>query len=204
TPASAEQPSEQSFDLADGETRDRITLGLTRWRALAGRIFDELGDPLQGASVSVMQVKYEAGRRRLVPAAAAIRVTDDFGRYRLFDLPPGRYIVSAAVGSVSSDDVPGYARGYYPGTPNAGEAQYVSVGSTQAPAGVDFSLSRVRTARVAGRATTSSGTPINGGLNLLSSRSSAVGVSFGARIKPDGSFEFPNVPPGAYVIQAYR
>jgi carboxypeptidase family protein len=204
SPASAELASEQSFDLKDGETRDRITLGLVRWRALAGRIFDELGDPLQGASVSVMQVKYEAGRRRLVPAAAATRVTDDFGRYRIFNLPPGRYIVSAAIGSVSSDDVPGYARGYHPGTPNASEAQYVSVGSSQDTAGIDFSMSRVRTARISGRAITSGGTPINGGLNLVSSRSSAVGVSFGARIKADGSFEFPNVPPGQYVIQAYR
>jgi len=26
----------------------------------------------------------------------------------------------------------------------------------------------------------------------------------GARIRPDGTFEFPNVPPGQYVIQAYR
>jgi len=203
-PGGPELAAEQSFDLAEGQTRDRITLGLVRWRALAGRIFDELGDPLQGASVSVMQVKYEAGRRRLVPAAAATRVTDDFGRYRIFDVPPGRYIVSAAIGGVYSDDVPGYARGYYPGTPNASEAQYVSVGSSQDTAGIDFSMSRVRTARISGRAITSGGTPINGGLNLVSSRSSAVSVSFGARIKADGSFEFPNVPPGQYVIQAYR
>jgi carboxypeptidase family protein len=196
--------SETSFELAEGQTRDRVTLGLVRWRALTGRIFDELGDPLQGASVSVMQVRYEAGRRRLVPVGTATRATDDLGRYRIFDLPPGRYIVSASIGGVFADDLPGYARSYYPGTANTGEAQFVSVGTSQDTAGVEFALSRTRTARITGRAINSTGEPITGGLTLFSTRASAVSSSYGARIQPDGAFEFPNVPPGQYVIQAYR
>ena len=52
----------------------------------------------------------------------------------------------------------------------------------------------------------SKGDPITGGLLLSSSRrSDALATTpVGAYIRPDGSFEFRNVPPGRYVIQAYR
>jgi hypothetical protein len=72
--------------------------------------------------------------------------------------------------------------------------------------GVNFSLSRTPTAAVSGVARSSTGEPITGGLILSSSRrSGAVATTpVGARIQPDGSFEFPNVAPGQYVIQAYK
>jgi uncharacterized GH25 family protein len=199
--------SSRPIDLADGETRERVEVRLAPWGALTGRIFDEYGDPLQSASVQVLALRYEAGRRRLVAAGASARVTDDLGRYRLFGLAPGRYAVSAAVGAVSSADLPGYGRSYYPGTPNAVEAQFVSIGLSESVTGIDFSLSRTRTARVAGTLLNASGEPTTGGSVLLmpSQRSTSVtSVPAGARILPDGAFEFPNVPPGQYVIQAYR
>jgi hypothetical protein len=71
---------------------------------------------------------------------------------------------------------------------------------------VNFSLSRTATATISGVARTSTGEPITGGLVLASSRQSGsvATTPVGARIRPDGTFEFPNVPPGRYVIQAYR
>jgi protocatechuate 3,4-dioxygenase beta subunit len=80
--------SARSFYLAAGEVRDRIALTLARRGALAGRLSDENGDPIQDASVEALQVRYEAGRRWLTPANASSWVTDDLGRYRIHDLPP--------------------------------------------------------------------------------------------------------------------
>src|SRR5262249_27395780 len=100
--------------LSEGETRERVDIPLQRWGTLEGSVVDEHGDPVQGARVQVMQVRYEAGRRRLASAGVA-RPTDDLGRYRLFSVPPGQYVVSAAIGEVQSADLPGYARAYYPG-----------------------------------------------------------------------------------------
>jgi hypothetical protein len=59
---------------------------------------------------------------------------------------------------------------------------------------------------VSGRAVDANGEPITGGIALTPSRRSGaiVTMSMGARIEPDGWFEFPNVSPGEYVLQASR
>ncbi|HEY1911972.1 MAG TPA: carboxypeptidase-like regulatory domain-containing protein [Vicinamibacterales bacterium] len=192
--------------LIDGETNDRLEIRMSRWGAIAGRILDELGEPLSGVRVQALQVRYERGRRRLAVAGGVSEPTDDLGRFRIFAVAPGQYIISGAVGDVSSADVPGYARSYYPGTSNPGEAQFVALGLSQQMSGVEFSMSRERTALISGTLLNGAGVPGSGGsLKLLSSRASmsAVSVEVGARIQRD-RFEFPNVPPGQYVIQADR
>jgi len=194
------------FDLKDGETFERADVTLARWGSIEGHVFDELGEPLQGVSVQLMQVRYQGGRRRLV-GLGSTRPTDDRGRFRLYGFPPGQYIISATIGEVGSADLPGYTRAYYPGTPDAAEAQFVSAALSQELAGVDFSMSRSTTARVSGTLLGPDGEPTTGGsLRLVTSRrsTSAVSMSVGARIGNNGRFEFPNVPPGQYVIQADR
>jgi len=190
----------------DADQSRTVDLQMARWGTLSGTITDEYGDPMQGVSVEVLYVGYETGRRQLVLAGAS-RVTDDLGRYRLHDLAPGRYIVSAAVGHVSSDDLPGYGRAYFPGTANAAEAQYVSLGLAQDVDVVDFSMSKAPTARVTGIVLGPTGEPaVAGALTLSPSQrsSSVTSVPVGARIARDGTFVFPNVAPGEYVIKAYR
>lgn len=198
--------SARSFDLAPGEVRDRIDVTLARRGALAGRLSDENGDPIQDASVEALQVRYEAGRRWLTPANASSGVTDDLGRYRIHDLPPGEYVVSAIAGQVLKGEIPDYARTFYPGSSNAAEARFVSTGLSQEVTGIDFALSRTRTASITGTALNPAGGRATKGVLVLqpSQRSSAATfVSTSAEVSTDGTFEFRNVPPGRYVIQAY-
>jgi len=195
------------IELAEGETKERVDITLARWGAVLGHVFDELGDPLQGASVQLLQVRYQAGRRRLVGAGGTSLTTDDLGRFRISALPPGQYIVSATIGGVASADLPGYGRSYFPGTPTASEAQFVALKLAQDTTGIDFALSRTPTVRVAGTLLDAAGEPSTGGsVRLMPSlRSTTVTtVPAGARILPDGRFEFPNVTPGQYIIQVDR
>ncbi len=195
-----------SVDVAAGEVRDQVDVRLARLCTLAGEVFDELGEPIEGVSVQVLRVRYEAGRRRLVPAGSS-RLTDDRGHYRLFNLPPGQYVVSASIGAVGSADVPSYARSYFPGTSDPAQAQFTALDTSQETLGIDITMVRTRTARIAGRVLDAAGQPSTGGnLQLMpSQRTSAVAnVPDGARINADGLFEFPNVAPGQYVIHAER
>ncbi len=193
--------------LSDGETRERVDVTMARWGSLGGRVLDELGEPLQGVSVQLMQIRYQSGRRRLIPAGGAARLTDDLGRYRMYGFPPGQYVVGAAVGDVQSADLPGYSRSYYPGTSDASGAQFVSVGLSQEITGIDFSLARTRTALVSGTLLNAAGAPTTQGrVRLVTSQrtASATSAPIGARLESDGRFSFANVPPGQYVIHVDR
>jgi protocatechuate 3,4-dioxygenase beta subunit len=205
-PAFASLGSGPSVTLAPAQLRDGLVITLARLGVIAGRVLDELGDPIEGARVQLLQVKYQDGRRRLVQADVAARLTNDRGEYRLHDLPQGRYIVSTSIGSLSSADVPDYTRSYFPGTPNPSEAQFVTLTDVDR-IGVDVTLARTRTALVRGHIFGAAGEPSTGGHVELrpSARSgAAIGIPVGARLLPDGVFEFPNVPPGEYVIVADR
>jgi len=190
--------------VQDGENRDRADVTLRPWSVLSGRVLDEFSDPVQGARVQLLQLRYEAGHRQLTPVGPSA-LTNDEGAYRVYGLSRGSYIVSAAVGSVTTMDVPGYALTYYPGTAAPAQAQFVTLGDGDEVGAIDVALERTRTAHVRGRIIGADGLPSMGGSVTLrpSSRSqSVVAIPVGARLQ-NGAFEFPNVPRGQYVIQAY-
>ena len=62
-----------------------------------------------------MAVRYDAGRRRLVPVLSVPQRSNDSGAYRVYSVPPGRYIVSASASDVGAADLPDYVRTFYPG-----------------------------------------------------------------------------------------
>ena len=197
--------------LGDGETREHVDITLPRTSAIVGRIVDEYGEPIEGATVRAFQIQFSGGRRRLVDVPGVVaRSTNDVGRFRIFGLQPGRYIVGAVVGQImmsrTSADLPGYGSTYFPGTTNPIEAQLVSVGLSQDVLNVEFALGRMPTAKVSGTAFTSTGEAVTGGLVLAPSQRSGAVVTtpVGARISSGGHFEFPNVMPGEYVVQAYK
>src|SRR5581483_4487168 len=64
------------IDLKADESRARIDLQLVRLGSVSGVLFDETGEPVQGASVQLLRVRFDRGRRRLVGVGLA-RPTDD-------------------------------------------------------------------------------------------------------------------------------
>jgi len=195
-----------------GEIRDDIDITLPRPTTISGTLFDENGDPIEGAMVRVIGVKPADGRRRLSwpVQPTGSRPTDDLGRYRIPGLAPGDYLLAALIGQITgievSADLPGYATTFFPGTASMAEGQVVPVGAVPEVSGVDFSLVRTKTARVSGRAFDAAGEPITGGIALMPSLRAArvLPSTIGARIERDGTFEFSNVAPGEYVLQAQR
>jgi Carboxypeptidase regulatory-like domain len=81
------------LQLMDGQQLKSVDFRLPRGGAIAGRILDEDGEPMPGATVRVMRYQYLQGDRRLVPVGTS--QTDDKGSYRVWGLMPGDYYVTA-------------------------------------------------------------------------------------------------------------
>jgi len=192
--------------LGDGSVSDPLDIRLGRRGVITGRIVDELGEPVEHVSVEVMDITFEGGRHRLGRAGQA-QLTDDDGRFRVFGLRRGQYVVSAVAHGVATAELPGYARAFFPGTTSPADARIVTIGPSAQIDGVDFALSRAPTFLVAGRVLDAAGQPTTGGgLQLVPALRAAavVGAPIGARVGTNGSFEFPNVTPGQYVVRADR
>jgi hypothetical protein len=188
----------------------RIDVTLRRGNAIVGRVLDEYGDPVQNAAVTTSAIRVLGGRKQLVGwPRAAIRAstrTDDRGRFRVYALSPGQYVVAAAVvesqSPIGTSDLPIYPRTYYPATLSPNEATLVEVREGEDRLNIDVTLVKGGTARVAGRVIGSTGRAASATVSLTASyRSGAIATAVRS-IKADGNFEFENVPPGEYVVQA--
>jgi hypothetical protein len=175
--------------------------------AVSGMIVDAAGEPFQGVSVRALQVRREH-ERSVARAFGWQRVTDDRGRYRLFGLAPGSYLIVASLDAAEFDErgalVTGFAPQYFPGTAHVAAAQSLLVEADVDLSGADFTFAASPVVRVTGRALDAIGQPLVGRVQLsVSQRSGAIATEPRvARTGPGGSFELVDVAPGDYVIHA--
>jgi Carboxypeptidase regulatory-like domain len=219
--------SGKPIELADKQALDNADVSMPRGSVISGRVVDEFGDALPDVQVTAMRQTWTNGRRRLTPSAGRVAQTNDLGQFRIYGLPPGEYYVSAsmrgaalemvemelmmvtaastAASPTASSPKSGYASTYYPGTPNAAEAQKITLGPGQEMSSADFPLVPVRLARVSGLVLGSDGKPLEGAaINVLpASRELGFGLGMGGtRTAKDGTFTLNSVPPGDYSLQA--
>jgi hypothetical protein len=91
------------IQLTDGQQIDRVTLTLPRGGVITGTVLDDHGDPSPGTPVRAMRVVTENGERRL--RIAGQDQTDDRGIYRIYQLQPGDYVVSAVPRNIGETEI---------------------------------------------------------------------------------------------------
>ena len=202
------------IDVAEGQTVERINFSLPRGAAITGRIVDEYGEPVAGASVQAMQMRYVDGRQQptivgTTMGPAAMFQTPDTGEFRVWGLAPGEYVLQASPpGTGAPFDSPeraGYSATYYPNTIVASEAQIVRVEVGQTASGIEIMLAPTRTARIIGTTLDSRGQPLKSGFVMAMPQSNEptfVMRPASGQIKPDGTFTISGVAPGSYMVRA--
>jgi hypothetical protein len=144
-------------------------------------------------------------------------LTNGKGEYRVDDVAPGQYYVSAVMNTPGSftanprDRAPqrqnvGFGPTFYPGTTWFANAHRVSVYPGDQVAGIDITLERKRLARLSGKLISSRHALMDGAYVALAPAASVgraglkgfLGVS---HVTPDGDFMVDAVPPGEYVLQ---
>lgn len=193
--------------VADRQRADRVDVGLRRGAAITGTVVDPDGEPLEGLAMHAWRLEYRNG----LPVTQAVGVigrTDDRGQYRLHSLAPGSYFVVAADDPTASENPAAVTRApkaFYPGSPSVAQASPLHVDVGLDAAGVDMVFAPPRTVRVSGRATDSGDNPLNRAVVLVGSTHSGFPAPAPQVASMTGaSFEFPNVTPGEYVIQAIQ
>lgn len=194
--------------VTDGQTLSGIDVMLPKGGVIAGRITDEFGEPIAGAQAQAQRYQYGAdGQRRL--ATFNMATSDDLGQFRIYGMMPGEYVVSASArgmfnsaAAVTSTDVnEGFAPTFYPGTPNANEAEVLNVNAGQETS-VQFALLPSRLTRISGVVTNSAGRPVAGAMVSVRSGTATTMMFMGgsAPTGADGSFSLAGVAPGEYVV----
>lgn len=192
--------------LAEGAAVTNVRMTLPRTSAIEGWVVDEFGDPVPGVAVQAARVQYAAGKHRLTPSGPSTLTTDDLGRFRIFNLPPGEYYLMALAGPFGAvPPVGGFAVTYYPGTSVPMDAQAIPVDVGRDVTGVSFQLTPAPTWSVSGAVVDEQGASVQAEVMLLPTSGGDVRALIMSRLpgSPDGRFEFRNVPAGAYVVQAY-
>lgn len=190
------------LDVASGE-RITFDVPLTRASAITGRVYDEFGEPITAARVTVLRPRMAGNRRHLEPVGQGDQ-TDDTGAFRVHTLPGGEYYVTASARLAPPDSVvqTTLSPTYYPGTGDFATAQKVRV-APGTDAFISFPLLPVRTARISGFIVSSQARPADAFLSLTSD-AGELGMPFGAGsvTREDGSFTIADIPPGNYTLVA--
>ena len=187
--------------LSPGEILRDVKIALTPQSVIAGRVFDEDGEPLASISVQALRQGFSRGRREWFPVNGA--TTNDLGEYRIHGLAPGRYFLTATarLGRVHSDEA--YPIVYHPGSLDPSGAVPVELNAGAVYSGIDFSLRRVATGQIRGRIIGSPSRRM--AVMLLPAAGSAVryaNADRAAAIDNDGRYEIRGVLPGSYILSA--
>lgn len=87
--------------LADGQQLKNLTFEIAKGGVISGSVLDEKNRPSIGTPVRVMRWTIQSGERMLTTAGAG--TTDDRGMYRIYNLSPGEYVVSAIPRNTASE-----------------------------------------------------------------------------------------------------
>jgi hypothetical protein len=204
--------------LASGQKMKELVFKLTPQGVVIGRVIDEDGEPLAGVNIQPLVLQYQRGRRQLQPAGSTS--TNDSGEFRLHNLAPGKYVITAwltprnillkerVVGSARSVPVAneGYVATYYPSAPNPDNAAQVEISPGAQISGINIALVRTHTVSVKGHASV----PVKesglvAAVSLMARDSSILlpnqPTPAGA-IDTRGNFEIRGVPSGSYLLRS--
>jgi hypothetical protein len=180
---------------------------------IAGKIYDDDGEPLPGVQVDSLRQVYSEGKRTRATAGSVS--TNDLGEYRLYGLSPGRYFVSCVYPrwDRGSEDEPneaqneGYAKLYYPGTADGTKAGPITIKPGEEVSSIDILMRKVPVHQVRGNVYNQiSHKPGVGVMLILLPKSSSREWDYAAPTsvqKSDGSFVMREVLPGAYTLTSF-
>ena len=200
-----------TLTLTKGQKMEDLQLKLTPFGVIAGTIRDSDGEPMADVTVDIETgARYAAGRRRV--QGYDTTSTDDLGQYRIANLEPGQYYVSAVAQSrgggspsavdhsAKSESPPEFPiRTFYPGTADPSTARPIELAAGARITGVDIAFIRSPVHKVAVHIDGPKGFVANASLSYSTEGFDDVGIP--RTLNKGGDVEITGVPPGSYVMR---
>jgi Carboxypeptidase regulatory-like domain len=202
----------RTVTLDEGEAREKIDFALIRGGVMTGKVMDDEGAPLIARRVQLYTVDEQGQKGHYQsPFAYEMSETDDRGVYRIYGLPPGRYIISAG-GEGVGDPIRGgggkFALTYHPDTIDEKQARVIEIKEGSEVTDIDIRFGSARkTYEAAGRVVDrETGKPVPR-IEVSCWSKFEVGVSntvFSTTAIADlqGAFKISGLPPGRYHMVA--
>jgi len=208
--------------LEEGGKIRNLSFTLTQAGVISGHVIDSTGNPVEEAEVRARLLGEQEADEPWAGFEGRAH-TDDRGQYRMYGLPPGKYIVSALPRAQSDllfrrrgtfsrsiafgrwrDGARGQSGGqtFYPRVLTPELAQTIAVLAGTEHTGIDITLLSPMLYSIAGRVEIPTGTFPPGTIRTL------IGTQVGNEttyrelsVGADGAFFIPRLPPGTYEIQ---
>jgi hypothetical protein len=205
-----------TLTLARGQQLGPITFRVAPLGAIAGRVMDEDGEPVQSAGIQVLRFSYANGHRELISVAGT--TSNDRGEYRVFGLRAGRYLLQVSMPNAPMSRLPesgalipevqdAYAPSYYPGVADVDSASLVSLGEGSELSDINFQLHKVRALGVHGRLASPVERFSSSQIQVVLAHNeggvaSHIGRISGSIDGSTGKFEVRGASPGSYFLVA--
>jgi hypothetical protein len=175
-----------------GSAKNDFLLKLLPGARLLGRVTNSDGEPLEGASLHILNERAWQGHKQW--ANNSVNADED-GLFRADDLTPGRYVVFAH-GPQAEVTAPAY----YPNAPDIESAQAIDLRPGQ-EFRADFRLRSERGYRVTGQIL---GVPSTNGVGLSFQNADGETLQFQVSFDAaNGQFVAPSVPSGTWTLLAF-
>jgi uncharacterized GH25 family protein len=193
----------ETITVSAGETLSKIDVRLLAAAVISGTVLDEDNQPLEGAQVSAVSLRYQKGGQQTEQPLKSV-TADDQGNFRLYGLPEGNYflrVVNRNIGIQSGES--NFRLAYYPGTPTIESAQRLKATAGAETSGVRFAIGAQSTFTISGSVIDNSDSPGQRRYVVTAIRTSegqTIGLSNQAT--NDSSFAIHGVPSGDYLLTA--
>ncbi len=195
------------LDISSEQRLLMLDIKMTAEAIIAGRVTDRSDKPVVDAQVLVFRPVYVQGKKQLQQQTTA--TTNDKGEYRIAGLPAGRYIFCASDrqglnGTGSTTVSERNVDTFYPSSIDQNGSNPVNVAAGGELRNIDIHMQRSKVFSLRGKAAAPAGQiPI--GISLqLTPKDAVLTTPYNLGLRPDGLFEYINVPPGTYVLQTGR